>query len=262
MSPKKAAIAAAVAETLMASEAADQSAPKKPRKAGTDAPKPEPGPAPQWPEVQTVGAWAIMEKIVMWVRLSLPDRLGKFMNDLAPQLHMTPPLEIQSKLSTKELGSYKQPWGQDACANALETTAMYEAGANALWLNPGLPLARFVRPPAVHHEQPSVETVTRAMAMFFSRDAMWSSKALSRGRLVWPLTMEAFGCTKSEFHHDDFNSSISLLGGQAILLAWYGALHGAMVNCDEELLRLLWECGLTMTLQVQDSSERWQCLGH
>ena len=194
------------------------------------------------------------------VRSTLHERLGKLVPGLPPQLHQAAPLEIHAKLTAKQLTSFKEPWRQTSCAQALDTAMMYEAGANAFWLDPGLPMGAYARQHAVPHEQPSVETVRRVARMFFHKEVAWSPKSFVTGRLVWPLTMEAFGQTKGEFLKDEFNSSIRLLGGQTVLLAWYGALHEALVNCDEEMLRMLWECGLTMTLQVQASSERWHGL--
>ena len=190
----------------------------------------------------------------------LPDHLSKLVKDLPPKLCNAPPLEIQAKLANqKQLCSYKAPWCPESCAHALDTTMMYEAGASALWLDTGLDRsARAI----IRHEQPSVATVRKAMDQFFSKDSMWAARATVRGRMVWPLPMEAFGLTKLEFNKGSFDSSIRLLGGHTILMAWYGALRDAILQQDHDLLLTLWECGLTVTLQVQASFERWLYLGH
>jgi hypothetical protein len=63
--------------------------------------------------------------------------------------------------------------------------------------------------------------------------------------------MEAAGLTRVEFSAEYFDSSIRLLGGHAVLFAWYGAMRDALMARDDDMIRRLWGCGLTMTLQVK-----------
>jgi len=185
------------------------------------------------------------------VRKVLPSELkqGGWISCASEKLHMVQPLDIQAKLTGKQMGSYKAPWNQESCQRAVDTTSMYEAGANVLWLDPGL--GRSAR---VAHEQPSVQTVQTVMASYFSKESMWSPKAASRDRLVWPIAMEAYVLVKAEIFKDYFDHSIALLAGHAMLFAWYGAMFNALVKRDSDMIRLLWECGLTMTLNVQISA--------
>ena len=139
-----------------------------------------------------------------------------------------------------------------ACENSLDTTMMCEAGANVLWLDPGLSPAFLAdRRPWIALEEPSVAVVRRTVNQFFSKDAAWSAKASCKGRLAWPITMEAAGLTRVEYSAEYFDSSIRLLGGHTVLYAWYGAVRDALMARDDDMMRMLWECGLTMTLQVK-----------
>ena len=136
---------------------------------------------------------------------------------------------------------------------------MYEAGANVLWLDPGLSPAFLAdRRPWIALEEPSVAVVRRTVNQFFSKDAAWSAKASCKGRLVWPITMEAAGLTRVEYSAEYFDSSIRLLGGHTVLYAWYGAMRDALMARDDDMIRMLWECGLTMTpgQGVQDSNKK------
>ena len=184
------------------------------------------------------------------VRKELPSQLVKAgVTDVPKKLHQQQPLDIQAKIADKALCSYKAPWSQELCIRALGTAMMYEAGANVLWLSTGLGTQA-----RVAHEQPSVQSVLTVMASYFSKETLWSPKALSKDRLVWPITMEAYTLTKGELYQNDFDHSLALLGGHTMLFAWYGAMFNALMKHNSEMIRLLWECGLTVTVNVQISA--------
>lgn len=74
-------------------------------------------------------------------------------------------------------------------------------------------------------------------------------------RIIFPLVLEAFvaapGAVTSASY---FPSSLALVGGHVVVHAWHVAMFKALGGTgarDKDWARLLWQCGLTATLQVR-----------
>ena len=125
---------------------------------------------------------------------------------------------------------------------------MYEAGANILWVDPGVTRTSSELP----IEEPAYATVWRYANQFFSKDAAVVVGSTGYSRLIFPMVLEGY-VSKPEFvlQKDHFRSTVPLVGGHCVLYAWYLAMHQAIQQDDKEWAALLWRCGLTVTLQVR-----------
>ena len=85
-------------------------------------------------------------------------------------LHTVQPLDIHSTIDKGRLTSYKEPWRQERCTQALATAGMYEAGASLLWVDPGLANSD------IPLEVATFSTVHRYSEQFFSMDAVLSHR--------------------------------------------------------------------------------------
>jgi hypothetical protein len=138
---------------------------------------------------------------------------------------------------------------------------MYEAGANVMWLSVGLTDENEI--PV--HDAPW-QTVL-ALAMLFAgplTDEGVSSSStaadggaspnkaasLAKARLIFPCPLEGCADAASDLERDFFNGTIRLLGGHALLHAWYLKTYLAMQSHDGRQLRLLWQAALTASLKV------------
>ena len=81
-----------------------------------------------------------MKHVISEVTHELPSALqvaagkqNKFV--LVAKLHDVQPLKIKAKLESNEVSTFKAPWKPADCTTAIDTTGMYEAVANILWLD-------------------------------------------------------------------------------------------------------------------------------
>ena len=109
-----------------------------------------------------------------------------------------------------------------------------------MWLDPGF-VGEFV---SLLHAEPAWSVVGNYQKDFFSQKA-----CTGKGRLVFPCVMEAYSVDESR-DWSIMPSCLCLLGGQAIVFAWYVAAARAMVASDDALLRELWQAALTCTIQL------------
>ena len=90
-------------------------------------------------EDEDVLARTVMKDVIPWVVQELPEFLhasGHY-PDKGVCPTALPPLEIRlEKQSNKRMVSFKEPWVQANVVESIEQSKMYEAGGNALWLNP------------------------------------------------------------------------------------------------------------------------------
>jgi len=135
----------------------------------------------------------------------------------------------------------------------MNSTGMYEAGANVLWIDPAITCAE------VPHSEPTVHTILRCIAANFSAESLWkasaaagkSSQKVKVNRLVWPIVMEAYTLNKALIlNQDHYHSSIKLVGGHSIVYAWYVAMFFAIRDNNSVFAAHLWQCGLTVSLQA------------
>ena len=164
----------------------------------------------------------------------------------------SPPLDIRSQLSDhKELSSFKAPWRSGTALEAFQTTGLYEAGANVLWLDPGLTETEG----GVPLEEPTWQTLVE-LSHYFRERLAEDDKGGSGGvapmasRISFPTMFEGHARSAADVKSDHFDGSIRLLGGHALAQAWYVATIQACANENHEWLRQLWQAALTITLKV------------
>ena len=285
MPPKRAAGAAAASRTVKdeeepaAKRACKEEDVQKTCKAEQDVTTPasrsaavSPGQA-EWPRWQDPGdegspmteTYRIMKALVPWVRQELPAhlrRLGHGVN----AVEAAPPLRIQridSEASNEgclALSSYKEVWVPANCQVSMAKEGRYEAGGSLMWLDPG-----FVGPAtAMLHEEPEWRVVVSYQREFFGRAAceepntnLGENTNAGLGRLPFPCTMQAYWEDPAR-DWSKMPSTLRLMGGQAMLFAWYLAAGRAMQQQDDALLKQLWQAALTCTIHVQSTSSTSQ----
>ena len=233
---------------------------------------------PRWEDPGDEGATMVethqtMKALVPWLRQELPAALAKFgIHAAEMKVEEASPLKIKAADADAEqavagdssaLSSYKESWSPVNCQGAIKKTGMYEAGGNLTWLDLG-----FVgEMAALLHAEPAWGTVLRYQKQYFSRSACASMSATPADAapaaeasvgLSTPARLDrlVFPCTMSAYSDDDAQdwskmpTSLRLLGGQAIVFAWYVAAGRAMQQDDDVLLKLLWQAALTCTIRV------------
>ena len=180
-------------------------------------------------------------------------------------------LDILSTLSgdPTAMSSYKAPWRKATAANAFRTTSMYEAGCNILWVDPGLVDT------GIPLEDPGWQAICELAVLFggtapaasrpdsggvapATRDTRGVAPATTDGggvapatRVAFPLMLEGYGDNGMAMCQEWFNGSVRLLGGHPIVQAWYLEMFRVLQRPEHpERLRLLRQCGLTVTLRV------------
>eukprot|EP00435_Cladocopium_sp_Y103_P068444 s259_g31.t1 len=179
--------------------------------------------------------------------------LPKFLT-CAKAMWKTPPLSIQSVESLKahEMSGFKVPlaapagiWDPEQAEQALASTGLYEAAGLALWLRTNS--TSTVGPSKTDINWQSLQSFKEA---WFSRKSLFKA-SVQRGakkarvqasRLLWPCEMVCGVVCAATGRKDNFYSALPLLAsGLFVLWAWY----------DKELAEMLWECGLSVTIQLR-----------
>ena len=254
MAPKKTAqsTTAAPLQEGLAKELQEAPPAKVPRLDADAAPSVRPAPTteeslwPRWVDpgdegAQQVNTYKTMKILVPWLRQELPAHLKRLGLTSGGKVEAVSPLEIQASTDSSALSSYKEVWTPANCKVAIDNTDMYEAGGSLMWLDPGF-VGEFV---SLLHAEPAWSVVGNYQKEFFSREA-----CNGRGRLLFPCVLEAYSVDEGR-DWSKMPLSLCLLGGQAIVFAWYVAAARAMLASDDALLRELWQAALTCTIQLQ-----------
>ena len=219
-------------------------------------------PAPPMPVIDTqedVDVVASMRKIVPYtiyhLRLLLnsrPEFKGHF-PDGEPASHQ--PLEIKSEKITSKgtFTSYKAPWTAQAARDAAASTGMFEASANALWLNPHPPTTGEER--VIAGALPCWKDVEETTSRHFSADARQATPAESQGigvqRIMFPVTITAHVDSTEQLTNHSFPSTLRALSGHVYIYALYYAMFKAIQEKDYGLLASLWQACLTTTINCR-----------
>ncbi|CAK9068446.1 unnamed protein product [Durusdinium trenchii] len=172
----------------------------------------------------------------------------------AKQMHKCAPLSIAADVKMADSVGFK------------ELACIYEATGNALWLQTGA----FAASPRDNINWASLEAFTEK---FFSKRVAFKStvtRSLSaskkqkgeKKRLIWPSVMISIVDNMKAALVESPDAGIPLIPtGQFVLWSWFLALHNAIKAADKEHLDLLWEAGLTVTLQVRFcAGDKEKCL--
>ena len=190
---------------------------------------------------QQVETYKTMKMLVPWLRQELPAHLKRLGLTSGEKVEAVSPLEIQASNDSSALSSYKEVWTPANCKVAIANTGMYEAGGSLMWLDPGF-VGEYV---SLLHAEPAWSVVANYQKDFFSQ-----KECTGKGRLVFPCVLEAYSVDESR-DWSTMPSSLCLLGGQAIVFAWYVAAARAMAASDDALLRELWQAALTCTIHLK-----------
>ena len=182
-----------------------------------------------------------LAKILPHVKTSLRQWL-KNDKDFALQfrdqpVYMHAPLDIKSKasMSEHEMASYKPPWDVQQAKTSVQSTGMYEAAGNLLWLNPV--------PPTDGDEQIIAgdplywPTVKEAANRYFGThaDQRGHPPAASQGkiaRLMFPSVLHVHVESLDEVERAAFHTNLRLLSGHLQVAAWYWAVYCAIEDGD------------------------------
>ena len=211
---------------------------------------------PRWVDPGDEGATMVetyqtMKALVPWLRQALPAYLKKLGVSSSDRVETAFPLAIRGATEGSALSSYKETWTPDNCKVAMEEAGMYEAGGSLMWLDPGFVGAHV----SMLHAEPAWSVVVGYQKQFFSReacaeDSVGVTTTAGLGRLLFPCSLEAY-CDDETRDWSKMPSSLSLLGGQPIVFAWYVAAARALMASDDALLVQLWQAALTCTVRVQ-----------
>ncbi|CAK9105294.1 Cyclin-dependent kinase-like 4 [Durusdinium trenchii] len=182
-------------------------------------------------------------------------------------MHKCAPLSIAADVKMADSVGFKAGvWSAEDCQTSLGISGIYEATGNALWLQTGA----FAASPRDNINWASLEAFTEK---FFSKRVAFKStvtRSLSaskkqkgeKKRLIWPSVMISIVDNMKTALVESPDAGIPLSPtGQFVLWSWFLALHNAIKAADKEHLDLLWEAGLTVTLQVRFcAGDKEKCL--
>ena len=188
-----------------------------------------------------MNTYKTMKALVPWLRQELPTHLKRLGLSSGQDVAAVSPLPIQASDDSSALSSYKEVWTPANCKVAIANTGMYEAGGSLMWLDPGF-VGEFV---SLLHAEPSWSAVVKYQKEFFRQ-----KPSADKGRLQFPCVLEAYSVDESR-DWGVMPSHLCLLGGQAIVFAWYVAAARAMIASDDAMLRELWQAALTCTIQLR-----------
>ena len=193
------------------------------------------------------------------------------------KLHTYPPLSITGRNGQlhdiNDLVAYQAPWDPTVCAESLATSKIYQAGANIVWIK-----AIATGSPIPVSATASWCKIANLADTFFRREGNRAT-VQQDGRIVFPTTLEAFtdhplstgvehplsteaaapapsaaGPAPPPATLQD--GELLLLGGHALVQAWWVGMARALVAGDHMDVAALWQCGLSVTVLLRDEPSR------
>ena len=216
------------------------------------------GNLPPWDAA--VHAMPTMCYIIAALQEQLPGKLAEIgdcnSHVVNQNVWQVPPLAIKATgtAADGELTSFKAPWDATQCKHAVATTGLYEAACNIFWLD------------SCHVTRIPFEFPATRVAwclVYDLQDRLFSEKALgiagvtanASNRLHFPMTLPAFVLDHSLLEQSTFNQSLVLAGGHALVHAWFLGMWLALKEKNMNLIRRLWECGLTVSVRLRKADQ-------
>jgi len=200
-------------------------------------------------------AMLTMCHIIPEVHAKLPVALASCVGScnehvVRPRLFEVRPLSIKGVVGEGEMTTFKAPWDARQCKQSVATTGLYEAAVNVTWLD-ARQLTRI--PFKFPMNKPAWSTVYDIYERQFSAQAngLGGVTPNAVSRLYFPVTIPAFVLDPALLEAEAFNENLIVSGGHALVFGWYVGMWLALKEGDEQLIRRLWECGLTVTLRVR-----------
>ena len=152
-----------------------------------------------------------------------------------------PPLSIEEGENSKQVG-YQAPWDEDAARTSVYTSSLYQAGGSIFWIKANADGSSAVPAPV-----PSWSQCLSCVDMYFTR----TKGALRKdGRILFPEIIEAYIEEREQIDFE-WNSTLPILGGHALIQGWWIAMAKALLVKDVEHVCKLLQCGLSCTILVR-----------
>ena len=216
------------------------------------------------PTAQHTGARAVMRKLIPDVdsrmRLALAGGRIKASSEAETDWRQHAPLEIKQLMQESDvdkLQSYKHPWNQTSARAAATATGFYEAGGNAGWISED------VAEGGVGHDSFAFEDPGWSFVRDFASIAFLPSHVEGkRARVIFPTSFDTYVPSVEDLSGNEAAPKrLRLLGGHAVLYAWYLAMWEALCAEDFQRATLLFEAALTVTIRVRvGSATSWMAL--
>ena len=203
-------------------------------------------------------AMETMRHLIPEVHKELPEALASWSGTanahlVKDKIYEVPPLSIKGTLEEGELSTFKEPWNSTRCVEAVSTTGLYEAALNVIWLD-----ARQTQrlPFTLPMNRPSWSLVVELYNRQFSQNASGLGGVTPDAptRLFFPVALPAFVVDPKMLEHTCFNEGLHMAGGHGLVFAWYLGMWKALKLKDADMIKRLWEAGLTVTVRVRKSS--------
>jgi hypothetical protein len=195
-------------------------------------------------DVTELAAREVMKSLVPWVVQMLERFLKeKGYSKDGEQLATLVPLAIAAGAGGDVGVSYKETWSPANCRMSMTTSGMYEAGGSLFWMN-----AEVVGAFSVPCAEPSWNIVNEISKSQF----VPVTPKGGRKRIIFPVAFSANSMVP--LPEAGYPVSLQPLGGHAFIYGWYVRVFRAFEACDDEMVRLLVEAALTITLCV------WSCM--
>ena len=132
---------------------------------------------------------------------------------------------------------------------SIETTSMYEAGGNLLWVNWRPPPAG--KADIIAGQQPRWSHVNEVAERYYWEAAMVGGSG-GRLRIAFPVSLLLHAESLGDLQGDaGFAGSLVMLVGHVWVWGWVVGMHTAIQTGNTALIRALWESALTVTLHVR-----------
>jgi hypothetical protein len=159
------------------------------------------------------------------------DEFKKYFLDVAPYLHQPLAIQADDKLNADTVTSYKPPWTNTDAKTSLESTGMFEAAGNVLWVCPYPPTDDGGK--IIAGEVGGWSDVTEIAETCFSAEAYQTTHATSQGsvaHITFPVLLAVYAEKVTHVLINAFPSSLALLTGHVYVYAWYWAMFEAINN--------------------------------
>ena len=190
-------------------------------------------------------AWSVMKNVIPWVKQALAESTVVGADLKSKKLHECEPLGIKTNIMSDDMASYQAPWDTEQCLKSLRATSLYQAGGNLFWV---------LASPHGACPAPSLcwSQLRNLQDTFFNPRAE-KTKVAKDGRIVFPVILHAYVTEigQLEFAAGAGETAFALLAGQGLVMAWYVAACDALLQADDRQLAALWQCALTVTLQLR-----------
>ena len=207
-----------------------------------------------------------MKAFIPYVQTQLTAFLKQKDSRFAGALAESPPFQI-SQDAQKAFKNFREPWQMCNCLNALTSTQLYEASGNVFWLN-------VLGTKFGEYDLADAEVTWHRL---HDAAAIWSEEAFVSScedphyrRFIFPGYLPAAiantshieAMVKSKACHF---KALCVLGGHAIIYAWYVALAdafqaGSTAQGEDSRIWKLYEAGMTATIRLRLTTSHTQVL--